>query len=207
MTVHTITAKVVVSTKTKKRKNKTENKTKKIGNWQKSTFVSNTNLHYCLTSEQILVHQASWYMPNRAIMLLIHLLTGTIHGDFVKSFIWEQTLPWLNHRMKTDLYMTCWGILSAPAMGGLGCIGKLITNFIGLMATLRREIIRSGTMANQMTVKALRIVGISYAAIMVHGMTYLAQRQNPLLSASGQFRQGKLETYIPVDYFSGKWYG
>ena len=56
--------------------------------WQKQTFslVSNTNLHYNLISEQILVQRASWYMENRAITLLAHLLPqyGQVHGNFVK---------------------------------------------------------------------------------------------------------------------------
>ena len=126
-------------------------------NWKKLFLVSNTNLRYCLTSEQILVQQASWYTENRAITLLVHLLPqhGTTHGDFAK--IWEQTLLWLNQRMKTSLLPTCWGVLAAAAMDGLGCIGKLISNFIGLMTALRREIIRSGTMASQM-VEAARVV-------------------------------------------------
>lgn len=34
-------------------------------------LVSNANLHYCLTFEQMLVQQASWYMENRAITLLM----------------------------------------------------------------------------------------------------------------------------------------
>jgi len=60
-------------------------------------------------------------------------------------------------------------------MDGLGCIGKLITNFIGLMTALRREIIRSGTMASQITVEATRIVLILEETTLVeNGMTYLA---------------------------------
>ena len=134
---------------------------KKItANWQKLCLASNTNLHYNLISEQILVKQASWYTENPAISLLMHLLPqhGAIHGDFVK--IWEQTLLWLNQRMKTNLFTTCWGILAATALDGLGCIGELIANFIGLMTALGKEIIRSGTMANQMTLMARRIVGM-----------------------------------------------
>ena len=90
----------------------------------------NINLRYCLTSEQMLVQQASWYMENGAITLLIHLLSqhGIIHGNCAK--IWEQILPWLNRRIKTSFLLTCWGILAGAGMGGLGCIGKLITNFI-----------------------------------------------------------------------------
>ena len=57
-------------------------------------------------------------------------------------------------------------------MDGLGCIGKLITNFIGLMAALRREIIRSGAMATQVTVEAQRIVCIfQEPTMMENGMT------------------------------------
>ena len=58
-------------------------------------------------------------------------------------------------------------------MRGLGYIGKLITNFIGLMTALRTEVTRTGTMANQMTKEMLRIVGIFWE--MVNGMTYRAQ--------------------------------
>ena len=145
------------------------------GNWQKQFLVSNTNLRYCLTSEQILAHQGSWYTENRAITL-VHRLPqhGTTHGHFARNG--EQTLLWLNQRMKTSLLPTCWGVLVAPsAMDGLGCIGKLITNFIGLMTALRREIIRTGTMASQTTVEATRIVLIlQEATLMEHGMTYLA---------------------------------
>ena len=60
--------------------------------------------------------------------------------------------------------------MASSAMDGLGCIGKLITNFIGLMTALRREIIRGGTMASQVEVG--RIVCISEeASLMEHGMT------------------------------------
>ena len=38
-----------------------------------------------------------------------------------------------------------------------------------------------------------------------NGMTNLAQISTTLLSASGQFRQGKLETHILIDYSSGEW--
>ena len=87
-------------------------------------------------------------------------------------------------------------------MDGLGCIGKPITNFIGLMTALRREIIRGGTMANQ--VEAWRIVGIlEEANLRENGMTILAQIPTPLLFASGQFRQGKLQTYINGDCSKG----
>ena len=62
--------------------------------------------------------------------------------------------------MKTNLFTTCRGILVVPTMDGLDCIGgKLITNFIGLMAALK--IIRSGTKANGDTEDFLRIVGVS----------------------------------------------
>ena len=114
-----------------------------MGNWQKASLVSNTNLRYCLISEQILVQQASWYTENPATTLLMHLLPqhGTNHGYSAK--IWEQTLPWLNQKRKTNLFTTCWEILATTTMDGLGCIGKLI-NFIGLIAALRREILRIG---------------------------------------------------------------
>ena len=89
-------------------------------------------------------------------------------------------------------------------MGGLGCIGKPITNFIGLMAALRREIIRGGTMANPMTGEARRIVGIlEEATLREDGMTLLAHIPAPLLFASGQFRQGKLQIYINGDCSKG----
>ena len=54
-------------------------------------LLSQTNLRHWLTSEQILVHHASWYTGNRAITLLLHLLSqnGRIYWNFVK--IWEQT--------------------------------------------------------------------------------------------------------------------
>ena len=76
-------------------------------------------------------------------------------------------------------------------MDELCCTGKLITDFIGLMATLRIEIMRSGTMANQVTVTATRIVCIlTEAKLMEQGMTEVALTQKiPLLSASGQFRR------------------
>ena len=81
------------------------------------------------------------------------------------------------------------------AMGGLDCIGKPITNFIRLMTTLRREIIRGGTTANQ--VETGRIVGIvEEATLRENGMTFLAQIPTPMLFASDQFRQRKLQTYI-----------
>ena len=85
-----------------------------------------------------------------------------------------------------------------------------MVNFIGLMTALRREIIRSGAMANQMTVEAMRIVWNLYETAMGtwkkdNGMTNLAQISTTLLSASGQFRQGKLETHILIDYSSGEW--
>ena len=57
----------------------------------------------------------------------------------------------------------------ATAMDGLGCIGKVIINFIGLMTDLQKEIIESGTMANQMTVEVARIVCI--LTLMGNGMT------------------------------------
>ena len=57
----------------------------------------------------------------------------------------------------------------ATAMDGLGCIGKVIVNFIGLMTDLQKEIIESGTMANQMTVEVARIVCI--LTLMGNGMT------------------------------------
>ena len=63
--------------------------------------------------------------------------------------------------------------MASSAMDGLGCIGKLITNFIGLMTALRREIIRGG--ANTSQVEVGRIVCIlEEATLMEHGMTYLA---------------------------------
>ena len=145
---------------------------KKSGIWQKLFPVLNTNLRYCLTSEQMLVQQASWYMVNRVITLLIHLLPqhGRIQGNCAK--IWEQTLPWLNQRMKTNLFPTYWEILATTSMDGLDCIGKMITNFIGLMAALRREIIRNGTTVNQMTVEATKIVCIFLReATLENGMT------------------------------------
>ena len=98
-------------------------------------------------------------------------------------------------------------------MGGLGCTGgKLITNFTSLMTALRREIIRSGAMASQMTVKAMKIVWNLYETAMgtwkkENGMTNLAQISAPLLSASGQFRRGKLETDMLREYSSGEWDG
>ena len=134
--------------------------------------VSNTNLHYYLISEQTLVQEASWYTENPATTLLMHLLPqhGTNHGDFAK--IWEQTLPWLNQRRKTNLFTTCWEIPAATTMDGLGCIGKLIANFIGLIAALWREIFRIGNDANQVMVEAIRIVCISKEATLVeNGMT------------------------------------
>ena len=87
-------------------------------------------------------------------------------------------------------------------MGGLDCIGKPITNFIRLMTILRREIIRGGTTANQ--VETGRIVGIvEEATLRENGMTILAQIPTPLLFASGQFRHGKLQTYINGDCSKG----
>ena len=85
-----------------------------------------------------------------------------------------------------------------------------MANFIGLMTALRREIIRSGAMANQMTVEAMRIVENLYETAMStwkkeNGMTNLAQISTPLLSASGQFKEGKLETHMLRDYSSGEW--
>ena len=89
-------------------------------------------------------------------------------------------------------------------MGGLGCIGKPITNFIGLITALRREIIRGGKSANQITMKAGRIVVIlEEASLGENGMTVLAQIPTPLLFASGQFRQGKLQTYTNGDCSKG----
>ena len=62
-----------------------------IRNLKRRFFLSQTNLRHCLTSEQILVHHASWYTGNRAITLLLHLLSqnGRNYLNFVK--IWEQT--------------------------------------------------------------------------------------------------------------------
>ena len=57
-------------------------------------------------------------------------------------------------------------------MDGLGCIGKLIKNFIGLIAALWKEIFRIGKDANQVKVEAIRIVCISKEATLVeNGMT------------------------------------
>ena len=158
-------------------------------NWQKDSVMSNTNWHNYFISEQILVQQASWYTENPATTLLIHLLLqhGTNHGYFAK--FWEQTLPSLNQRRKTNLFTTCWEILAASVMDGLGCIGKLITNFIGLMAALRREIFRSGGVANQVTLAAWKIVWfLEEATLMENGVTEFALWPTSLLSASGQFR-------------------
>ena len=58
------------------------------------------------------------------------------------------------------------------------------------MTALQKEIIRSGTMANQVTLEAGRIVCIfEEATLTENGMTYLAQGTTLLLSASGQFRR------------------
>ena len=148
---------------------RSEARKKVRGKWQKQFLVSNTNLRCCLTSEQILAHQGSWYTESRAITYIHLPQHGTAHEDFAKHL--EQTLLWLNQRMKTSFCPSCWGVLVASsAMDGLGCIGKLITNFIGLMTALRREIIRGGTMASQVEVG--RIVCISEeASLMEHGMT------------------------------------
>ena len=91
--------------------------------------------------------------------------------------------------------------------GGIGLHRKADNNFYGLMTAPRWEFeaIRTGKISNQITVEAMRILGILWKT--VNGMMHLAQATGPLLSASGQFRQGKLQTCIPVDYFSEKWYG
>ena len=137
---------------------------------------------------------------NGAITLLIHLLPqhGIIHGNCAK--IWEQILPWLNQRIKTSFLPTCWGILAGAGMGGLGCIGKLITNFIASMTAQRREIIRIGAMAIQVTVEAMKIVCImqNVTLIMENGMTLLAQGPTPLLSARGQFRRKQLQIHMQL---------
>ena len=141
-------------TKQRQQNNKSKNKARRLHVIDRNhLFLCNANVRYCLVSEQRCVQQASWCTENRAITLLVRLLPqhGTIHGDFVN--IWEQTLQWSNPRMKTNLFTTCLGILVALTMDGLDCIGrKLIRNFIGLMAALQREIIGSGTKANQATV-------------------------------------------------------
>ena len=155
-------------------------------NWKKPSLVSNTNLHYYLISEQILVQQASWYTENPATTLLIHLLPqhGTNHGHSAK--IWEQTLPWSNQWRKTNLFTTCWQIQATTTMDGLGCIGKLMTNFIGLIAALRGETLATGPEANQVKVAAMRIVCILRKTTLVeNGMTEYALTQTPLPSASG----------------------
>ena len=85
-------------------------------------------------------------------------------------------------------------------MGGLGCIGKLITNFIASMTAQRREIIRIGAMAIQVTVEAMKIVCImqNVTLIMENGMTLLAQGPTPLLSARGQFRRKRLQIHMQL---------
>ena len=160
-----------------------------MGNWQKASLVSNTNLRYCLISEQILAQQASWYTGNPATTLLIHLLPqhGTNHGYFAK--IWEQTLPWLNQKRKTNLFTTCWEILATTTMDGLGCIGKLIKNFIGLIAALWREILRNGAEENQKKEKMRNVYILWESEMVANGITEIALTQAPLPSASGQFRR------------------
>ena len=170
--------------------------TPRIENWEKKSGESDRNpllcpiliFHYDLNSEQRLVQQASWCTENPATTLLIHLLPqhGTNHGYFAK--IWEQTLPWLNQKRKTNLFTTCWEILATTTMDGLGCIGKLITNFIGLIAALWREILRNGAEENQRK-EEMRIVCILWKRPLVaNGITEIALTQAPLPSASGQFR-------------------
>ena len=159
-------------------------------NWQKPSLVPNTNLHYYLISEQILVQQASSYTENPATTLLIHLLPqhGTNHGYYAN--IWEQTLPWLNRRRKTNLFPTCWEIPAATTMDGLGCIEKLIRNSIGLIAALWKQIFRSWAEAKQVEKEKMRIVCIlSKTTLLEDGMTEIALIQAPLPSASGQFRR------------------
>ena len=74
---------------------------------------------------------------------------------------------------------------------GLGCIGKMITNFIGLMAALRRiKNIIIGPLASQATIYMGRSVCVfEQATRKEHGMTFFAQLLAALLFASGQFEQ------------------
>ena len=146
-------------------------------------------LYYDLNSEQILAQQASWYTENPATTLLLHLLPqhGANHAYFAR--IWEQTLPWSNQKRKTNLFTTCWEILTTTTMDGLGCIGELIKIFIGLITVLWRKIFRSGTVVNQITVEGKKIVCfLREATLMENGVIENALKQVPLLSASGQFR-------------------
>ena len=63
---------------------------------------------------------------------------------------------------------------------------------------------KSGTVANQITLEAWRIAVIfQEATMMEHRMTAVAYLPVVLLSANGQFRRGKLQTHIHRVYFSG----
>ena len=53
--------------------------------------------------------------------------------------------------MKTNLFTTCRGILATLALDGLACFGELIKNFTGLITAERRESMKNGTVANQIT--------------------------------------------------------
>ena len=76
--------------------------------------------------------------------------------------------------------------------GWIGLYRKADNKFYWLDDRPRREIIRSGKLANQMTVDAWRSV-----ALMENGMICLARRRPaPLLSSSGQFRQGNMQTCL-----------
>ena len=106
--------------------------------------------------------------------------------------------------MKTNLFTTCRGILATLALDGLACFGELIRNFTGLITAQRREIMKSGTVANQITLEAWRIAVIFQEATMVeHRMTAVAYLPVVLLSGNGQFRRGKLQTHMHRAYFSG----
>ena len=75
-------------------------------------------------------------------------------------------------------------------LDGLACFGELIRNFTGLITAQRREVIKSDTVANQITLEVWRIAVIFQEAAMVeHRMTAVAYLPVVLLSANGQFRR------------------
>ena len=96
----------------------------------------------------------------------------------------KQTSLWSSRRWKTSLFAH-W---LAEVEAGLDCLRKLITAFIGLMTGQHKEIIRTGTAGNPMTVEEARIVRRYWEIAMERAL--LLQRKNysslPEFILSGQ---------------------
>ena len=96
----------------------------------------------------------------------------------------KQTSLWSSRRWKTSLFAH-W---LAEVETGLDCLRKLTTAFISLMTGQHKEIIRTGTAGNLMTVEEARIVRRYWGIAMERAL--LLQRKNysslPEFILSGQ---------------------